>query len=39
MPLENNTYGRRLSSLLQIQGSRRGAIVSYAPRRVTPKMQ
>ena len=33
------TQSRRLSSLPQVQGSRRGAIVGYAPRRLTPKMR
>jgi len=33
------TQSWRLSSLPQIQGGRRGAIVSYAPRRPTPKMR
>jgi RES domain-containing protein len=33
------TQSRRLSSLPQIQGGRRGAIVGYASRRPTPKMR
>jgi hypothetical protein len=33
------SYAGGLPSLLQIQGRRRGAIVNYAPWRLTPKMQ